>query len=127
MSDIFIVQENPDNEVGAPRPPRKFRGPSPQERYGDNNAGDPTAPRQTIVVTNAIARLAPPPNALSATVSIETNGARYTVDGTNPTAAIGTLIAAGGTVKVMGRASLLGFAMFRSGAADATAQVEYFN
>lgn len=125
MYEVELIGD--DDSANPPRPPLKFRGPTNPERFGDNNAGDPVGPRQTLTVSNAAVRLTPPPNALSATVSIETNGVRYTVDGTVPTATVGTAAGAGATIDVNGRASLLGLQLIRSGAADATAQVEYFN
>lgn len=124
---ILVFDDDNDDAANPPRPPRKFRGPTNAERFADNAAGDPTGPRQTLVVSNAAVRLTPPPNATSATVSIDANPVRYTVDGTTPTAAVGTTVGAGAQLEVMGRASLLGLQLIRSGAADATAQVEYFN
>lgn len=126
MSD-FLLQEAEREWANPPQPPRKLRNATARERLEDWYAGDPIGPRETKVITNAVARLVPPAEALSATITVETAAVRYTVDGTNPTAAVGTNVTVGSQINVRGRASLLGIAMFRATGVDATVQVEYFN
>lgn len=61
-----------------------------------------------------------------AVVSIETNPIRYRSDGTNPTAAVGHLAAAGTVLEVCGKSAARNFKMIRQGAADATAFVTFY-
>lgn len=127
MSDASIFGDDPALPENRPLRPRKFRGPTITERVGDNNWGDPVGPRQSLVVSNAAVRLTPPADARAAMVTVDTNPVRFTVDGTTPTAAIGTPVAAGGALEITGDISLRGIQFIRSAAADATLQVEYFN
>ncbi len=78
-----------------------------------------------LVVSTAAVALADVPSSCNyAVITVETAGVRYRDDGTNPTAAIGTPLAAGAVLIYNGDPSPLKF--IRSGGADATVQASYY-
>jgi len=58
-------------------------------------------------------------------VEVHTNGIAWRDDGTAPTATVGHLVAAGGTITIRGISRILAFQAIRSGGADATLRVTY--
>lgn len=58
-----------------------------------------------------------------AVITVHTNGATLTWDGTTPTATLGRLVAAGETITVKGNANVQALQLIRSGGADAVVSV----
>jgi hypothetical protein len=81
---------------------------------------------QTITVSSSAVGLTPPTSGAPsyALIQCETNNVRWRDDGTNPTAAVGQLLSAGGILKYDGPLSLLKFIRV---SADATLSVSYYS
>lgn len=59
-------------------------------------------------------------------ISVETNGIRYRIDGTDPTASEGHPVASGEAITITGYNNIRRLKMIRSGAADAAVKVTFF-
>lgn len=94
-------------------------------RLVEHYPGDPTGVRQQITPIDAVSALTVPAAANSALISIETTSARYSSDGTNPTAAVGLLLPAGTLLRLTGQATLTA-ARFIGTVAGGSLDVEYF-
>lgn len=70
-------------------------------------------------------KLTVPNGAFSAVVSVETNSARWTADGTTPTSTVGVLIAAGSEREFVGPEVLSGFQIIDASGASSV-KVHYF-
>lgn len=65
--------------------------------------------------------------ALSATLQVQAQPIRYTVDGTIPTATVGFRSVADSIIRVTGTQDLLAFQMIREGATDATVAIQFWS
>lgn len=81
---------------------------------------------QQITVSTSAVGLTLPKGAIRAVVGVEAQPLRYRDDGTNPSASVGYLVVAGGTVEVYGSTALSKFKAIRSGGTDAVLNVNYY-
>jgi hypothetical protein len=86
---------------------------------------NPLGYAQLTVSTTAVQLSNVPAAAVGCLIVLNaTNGVRWRDDGQNPTAAVGMLLAGGGTLDYRGTPSRLRF--IREGAADAVVNVSYY-
>jgi hypothetical protein len=96
-------------------------------RYTTNQL-EPISGRQdlTIDATAGGLALTVPATAVAGFGVVETAAIRFTLEGTAPTATVGTNLAAGDIIIFESRAELLGFKAIRMTGTSATLHVEYF-
>lgn len=93
--------------------------------YGSGFAGEAITVSTTAVgPTTATAKLGDARAATAALVTVETNSIRFRYDGTNPTAAVGHVAAAGSSFRVEGAGNVSRLKMIRV-SADAVVHVTY--
>lgn len=61
-----------------------------------------------------------------ALITVETQSVRYRLDGTAPTASVGHLVAAAGSITVTGNTNVKNFKIIRATGSDATVMVTLF-
>lgn len=59
-------------------------------------------------------------------ITVETQSVRYRLDGTAPTASVGHLVAAAGSITVTGKGNIGNFKIIRATGSDATVMVTLF-
>ena len=79
----------------------------------------------TVDNTSGGVALTVPATAMAASGRLETAQIRFTLDGTAPTTAVGTLLEVGETLALENRGELTGFRAIRTGATSGVLSVEY--
>lgn len=91
----------------------------------DNSVYAPLASYEQLTISDSAVSLTVPQIAKLAVITVENEPVRYRDDGTDPTADVGTLVKADGSIIVCGK-SLGSIRFFKDGATDATINVNYY-
>lgn len=81
---------------------------------------------QQVTVADTAIGLTVPANTIRAVVGVEAQPLRYRDDGTNPSATVGFLLAAGAIVELNNKEAIAKFKAIRSGGTSATLNVLYY-
>ncbi len=90
-----------------------------------NTPGDPIGPAQRFNPVPAATQLTVPDRAVAAALTVEAQAIRYRVDGTLPTATVGTPLAVGSSILLTGRATMTSF-KFIEQVAGTVVNVDYY-
>ena len=91
----------------------------------DNPVYAPLASYEQLTISDSAVSLTVPQIAKLAVITVEDEPIRYRDDGTDPTASVGTLVKADGSIVVCGK-SMGSIKFFKDGATDATINVNYY-
>lgn len=81
---------------------------------------------EQVTVSNSAVGLTVPSGAVRAEFVVEDQPLRYRLDGTSPTATVGTLAKADKSFEIYGEAALEAFEAIRDGGTDANLSVHYY-